>query len=618
MCGIAGFIGRGTSADLAAMSDAVAHRGPDGAGHDIDPMRAVFLGHRRLAVLDLAGGQQPLYNEDGSVSVVFNGEIYNHRALRAELTDRGHCFHTDHADTEVLVHGYEEWGPALLNRLNGMFAFALYDRHAGQLFLARDRFGEKPLFFLEHADAFVFASELTALRQHPVAAAAGLDLLALQKFFAYGFFPAPQTPYAGIRKLPPGHYVQVEVASRRTQVRRYWRFALRPGDPPPGGPAAWAEELEYLLQRAVAQRLESDVPLGIFLSGGIDSSTILSCAADARPADTLQTFAMGFTEPSFDESAPAARMSAHVGARHHAEICDLQAAKSLLPELLGHLDEPLGDPSILPTFLVCRFARRHVTVALSGDGGDELFAGYDPFTALHTARLYYQLVPRPLHQAIALVAARLPLSERNMSLDFKLKRGLRGLGHPPKLWNPIWLGALDPRDVAALFQEPVDPELLYSEAIAEWDASASSSLVDRTLEFYTNLYLADDILVKSDRASMLNSLEVRAPFLDIDVAAFAQRLPAWAKLRRGQTKWLLKRAMARRLPADILKRPKKGFGIPLARWLRQMPAPSPLGRGLPYLNEDWLHQRWREHRLGRRDERAALWCWLALRYSLAR
>jgi asparagine synthase (glutamine-hydrolysing) len=618
MCGIAGFVGRGDQADLTAMTRVLTHRGPDGEGFYVDPERGVFLGHRRLAVIDLAGGQQPVWNEDETVCVVFNGEIYNHRDLRAQLVAHGHRFRTDHADTEVLVHGYEEWGNGLLDRLNGMFAFALYDSRPGRLLLARDRFGEKPLFYARRDDAFVFGSELTALLRHPSVAGASVDSRALRKFFAYGFFPAPHTPYVGVAKLPQGHYLEFDALSGTVRPRRYWRFSIVPNDPPPGGLDAWAEELEALLVRSVAMRLESDVPLGIFLSGGIDSSSILSCAAETRPAMSLDSFAIGFTEPSFDESAHAARMAAHVGSRHREEQCDLDLAGSLIPELLTRLDEPLGDSSIVPTFLLCRFARQHVTVALSGDGGDELFAGYDPFRALRAAQRYQRLVPKPLHHALAFMAARLPPSDRNMSFDFKVNRGLRGLAYPPKLWNPIWLGALAPKDIAALFDEPVQLEELYCEAIAEWDGSASRDLVDRTMEFYTNLYLADGILVKSDRASMLNSLEVRAPFLDNELVAFVRRLPAWAKFRHGKTKWLLKRAMARRLPPEILGRPKKGFGIPLARWLRHMPRPQPLSEALPHLDEAWLSTRWREHQARRRDDRATLWCWLALRYGLAR
>ncbi len=610
MCGIAGFAGRGDRGVLEVMTDRLSHRGPDGVGFYVDPDRPVHLGHRRLAVIDPDNGHQPLWNEDGAVGVVFNGMIYNHVTLRTELQAQGHRFRTDHCDTEVLVHGYEEWGRGLLGRLNGMFAFAIFDRARGRLLLARDRFGEKPLFHARVNGTFVFASELTALRAHPDLADAAPDHGALRKYLAYGFLPAPLTPYRGILKLPHGHALEVDLDAGRDALHRYWRFAIEPDAAPPGGPAAWAEQLDELLGRSVAARLDSDRPLGVFLSGGIDSSAILSHVADHRPASGIDTFSIGFREPSFDESAYAALMADHVGSRHHTELCELDDARGLIANLPAIIDEPLGDSSILPTYALCRFARRHVTVALSGDGSDELFAGYDPFKVLKLATWYGRLVPRPLHAAVAAAAARLPPSERNMSLDFKLNRGLRGLGLRPALWNPVWLGATAADEIARLTGGPADAEELYSEAIVAWDASASANPVDRTLEFYTNFYLADDILVKSDRASMRNALEVRAPFLDNDIAEFARRLPAHAKLHKGVTKKVLRQAVAARLPAKLLARRKKGFGIPLARWLRELSDAA--FDQTPMLDREALRALLREHRDRRRDHRGALWCALTL------
>jgi asparagine synthase (glutamine-hydrolysing) len=573
----------------------------------------VHLGHTRLAILDPAGGAQPLWNEDETICVVFNGEIYNHRPLREELVRVGHRFRSDHSDTEVLVHGFEEWGLSLLDRLNGMFAFALYDRGRRQLVLARDRMCEKPLFYAAVSGGLVFASELEALRRHPGVACAGLDSRALQKFFAYTFFPAPLTPYRGVFKLPQGHALTCDIGGDPV-VRPYWRFRIEP-DPPPGNIDSWTEELRGLLDAAVARRLESDVPLGLLISGGIDSSAVLSFAADHLPAEELQTFVLGFEEKSFDESEPAALMAQHVGSQHHERICRVGDARALIDDLLPRIAEPLGDPSILPTYMVSAFVREYVTVALTGDGGDELFAGYDPFRALHLAKAYDAVVPRPVHRAVTLMAGRLPLSDANMSLDFKLRRSLRGLTHPPKLWNPVWLGALGPDEIADLFEAPIGIEDLYSEAIMQWDASATNSVVDRTLEFYTNLYLPDDILVKSDRASMQVSLELRAPFLDNDLVDFVRRLPHDVKYRGGKTKWILRQAVADRLPSALARRKKKGFGIPLAQWLRTMPAPEQ-APAIPGLREAALRERWRRHQAGQSDERGALWCWLALRRGL--
>ena len=296
-------------------------------------------------------------------------------------------------------------------------------------------------------------------------------------------------------------------------------------------------------------------------------------------------------------------------------IIDFEQARSLLPEVLQQVGAPMGDSSILPTFLLSRFSREKVVVALSGDGGDELFAGYDPFKALRLTELYRKLVPKPVHTALRLLAAKMPMSDRNMSLDFKLNRTLRGASYQPALWNPVWLGALAPDEIGQLFREPIDAETLYSEAIELWDGSQADNLVDRTLEFYTRLYLQDNILAKTDSASMMVSLEVRAPFLDRDLVDFARRVPHTYKFRHGETKYLLKKALAPLLPRDILRRRKKGFGVPLSRWLRELPAAS-RPTDLPFMDPDWLAERWKDHCAHKTDYRHCLWNCLALDQTL--
>ena len=613
MCGLTGFVGTGDEDILRTMTAALVHRGPDGQGYYRDHHAPVYLGHRRLIVLDPAGGTQPMWDAEGTVAVVFNGLIYNHGALRTELEQLGHHFTSDHADTEVLVHGWKAWGPDLFIRLDGMFALAIYDRDKSTVTLARDRFGEKPLYYATRPDVIVFGSELTAVLRHPSLKETSSSKIALQKFFAHGFFPAPHTPYEGVSKLLPGHCLTIDAKTLSVQEKQYWRFSLGTSEPPAGMEDDWASELNALVGDAVTSRLEADVPLGLFLSGGVDSSAVLSCAADVRTPASLATFSIGFRETSFDESPWAEEMALRVGSTHHVEICDLDAAQDELPELLSKLDEPQGDPSILPTHLLCRFARKHVTVALSGDGGDELFAGYDPFRVLNRAALYDRVVPQPMHDAIRYVAGWLPRSDANMSFDFILNRGLRGLKHPQSQWNPRWLGALSPGDIGDLFNEPVAAEDLYSEVTAAWAAGESPDLVDKSLDFYTRFYLPDGILTKTDRASMAVGLEVRSPFLANGVADFAQRLPWQVKLKGRTTKWLLKRALRDRLPADILNRKKKGFGIPLSRWLRSMEPPQ---NSVPHADPAWLKGRWLDHQSGRRDDRAALWGWLALSHGL--
>ena len=596
MCGIAGFSGSGGREDIEAMTGALVHRGPDADG--FYARDGLFLGHRRLSIIDLGGGAQPMETEDGELVIVFNGEIYNHRELRKELEQRGCRFATDHSDTEVLLHGWREWGEGMLQKLNGMWAFAIYDKRSRRIFLSRDRFGKKPLYYFHRAGTFAFASELTALLKHPLAPHE-LSELSRVKFFAHGLLPAPNTPFSGIWKLPAGHNLIVEPDATACRVSRYWRFAIEPEE---NGVAesSLAEELQEKLAQATARRLIADVPLGIFLSGGIDSSAVAALATRQIPAADLRTFTIGFSEPTFDESAPARRMAEFLGTDHCEERLGLAEAIDFLPEIFDKLDEPQGDSSLLPTWMLCRFARRHVTVALGGDGGDELFAGYDTFRAIRASEAYSRFVPRPLHAGLRMLAARLPVSHANISLDFKIKRTLRGLSYPPRLWNPVWLGALEPDDLARFTGSHFGVEEIFSEAIEAWDACASDDLIDRTLQFYTEIYLQDGILAKADRASMMNSLEVRSPFLDMEVADFARKLPHRYKLRDGQTKYLLKRALRGLVPDDIIDRKKKGFGTPVGSWLRS-------GQISPGLDEEFTRRMSAAHIAGESDERLFLW-----------
>ncbi|MPY74631.1 MAG: asparagine synthase (glutamine-hydrolyzing) [Alphaproteobacteria bacterium] len=614
MCGIAGFVGPGDRGDLARMTRALLHRGPDGEGLYSAPDMPVHLGHRRLAIVDIAGGYQPMWDGGGDVGVVFNGEIYNHLELRRELQAKGHKFQTDHSDTEVLVHGYKEWGEDLPRRLNGMFSFCIFDRPRRRLFLARDRFGEKPLYYAFKNGFFGFASELSALAEHP-AVGRTIDGRALQKLFGHGFIPAPNAFLEGTRKLPGGCWMRVDADGPAMRVERYWRFALEPdeglGD---ADEPRLIEELRSLLDRAVQRRMMSDVPLGVFLSGGIDSSTTLIFASRHETDGPIRTFTIGFNEASYDESPYAESVARRYGAHHRVDVIDVDHMRDEIRPVLAHLDEPMADASILPCTLLCRFARRHVTVALSGDGGDELFAGYDPFRALGPARLYHSVVPKPMHRMLDAMAARLPVSVRNMSIDFKLKKTLSGLSFPPELWNPAWLAPLDPQSARDVFEEPIAIEDLYSEALALWDGGKGLSLLDRTMEFYTNLYLQDDILTKMDRAAMSASLESRAIFLDNDLVDFCRRLPSRFKFRNGQGKYLLRKALGGMLDDAILNRPKKGFGIPLTEWLRSVPAEPPR-RPIPGVRMQAIDRLWAEHRAGMKDNRLPLWAWLSVQYG---
>lgn len=608
MCGVVGFIGQGNLDDLRRMTKALAHRGPDGEGLKAFQADAAFLGHRRLSIVDIDGGHQPMCNEDATVWVSFNGEIYNHAALRAELRDKGHTFTSDHSDTEVLVHGWEEWGEALPQKLNGMFAFAIWDRRSKSFFLARDRFGEKPLYWGHTNDVFLFASELSAFPGHH-AFTPELDSLSLKKYFAHGYVPAPNAIYRNTQKLQPGHWLKLE-SGKAPHIQAYWQFHIEPATNPPSLNEA-AEEVRSLLLRSVERRLMSDVPLGVFLSGGMDSSAAVAAMCQLRDPESVNSFCIGFNEPTFDESAHAQAMADAVNCHHHANILDMDAARILIGEVLVHMDEPLADGSLLPTYLLSRFARQRVTVALSGDGGDELFGGYDPFKALKVSGIYHAVMPKFAHKVARCLADLLPQSGANMSLDFKIRRTLQGLDFGPELWNPVWLAPLEPCDIEDLFNEPIHTDELYSEVLALWSRTDQLGVVDKTLEFFSNFYLPDNILTKVDRASMQNGLEARSVFLDNDLVDFVRTLPAAYKFDGRNQKVVLKKALEGLVPQSILDRPKKGFGIPLMAWMRDLPLNAD-GSQSAGLSSESITSRIQNHQIGKEDHRLFLWAWTAL------
>ncbi|HET8899512.1 MAG TPA: asparagine synthase (glutamine-hydrolyzing) [Rhodanobacteraceae bacterium] len=610
MCGIAGFTGPANPALLRRMTDRIGHRGPDADGFYSDPDNGVNLGHRRLSILDHAGGAQPMHSAAGDAVIVFNGEIYNFRELRTELVALGAHFHSDHSDTEVLLQAWRHWGPHMTARLNGMWAFVIHDRRQRLLFASRDRFGKKPLFWAHAQGQFVFASELTAMREHPLING-GVDPLALRKYFAYGYVPAPRSLLAGVNKLPAGHSLQLDLSCEKLTTSRYWHYQPEPD--PSITEAMAREQLHTLLDAAVARRMVADVAVGCFLSGGLDSSLIAALATRHAGSDRLRAYSIGFNEADFDESPYAAEVARHLGIDHHIETVPVARALAALGEINGRWDEPIADSSLLPTWLLCQYARHDVTVALGGDGADELFAGYDPFKALGYARLADRWLPKPLHRALSLLAAKLPVSHGYMSFEFRLKRLLRGLSHRPALRLPVWMAPLTAAELGELFDEPVDLETLYSEAIEAWDENPQADEIERAIQFYIRLYLQDDILVKVDRASMLHSLEVRAPFLDADVADFARRLPARMKFAHGQGKWVVRQVAAGLLPERVLTRRKQGFALPVGQWFAEGTLGQP-GDVSGARADFWQHAL-AQHRRGDVDNRLYLWAETALAAS---
>ena len=564
MCGICGIVspaGPDRNA-LEEMSAALVHRGPDSHGALVSGSAA--LAARRLSIIDLEGGDQPIANEDGRVHVVQNGEIYNHQELRRELERRGHAFRT-RCDTEVLVHLYEEHGPDFVERLRGMFAIAIWDESRGRLLLARDRFGIKPLFYRRAGEELAFASELKALLRLP-GFGGDVDLDALDSFLAFNSIPAPLTIFREVRKLPAGHILLAE--GERLSIRRYARPApVDADDVRREGSEALAEELRARLRDSVRAHLVSDVPVGVLLSGGIDSAALTALAAE-ETSGRVSTFSIGFEERSFDELEQARVVARRYDTDHHELVLRPDAAE-LLPRLAEVFDEPFADSSALPTFLVSELASKHVKVALSGEGGDELFGGYYTYVA-------DLLAPRigPLAAALRPLVERLPSSSGKVSFDYKAKRFARGARLPPLERHHAWKEIFSPDARAELAQSGarsgLDPVDVLRRRFAETEGA---ELLARMQDLDIGIYLVDDLLVKTDRASMAHSLEARVPFLDPEVADLALALPTRQKVRGFSKKRLLRRAVEPLVPREIARGKKQGFSIPAAAWLRGDLAP---------------------------------------------
>jgi len=615
MCGICGFVDGGgldpgAPALLKAMTEAIVHRGPDDDGYYLDGRAA--LGMRRLSIIDLVTGKQPIANEDKTVWVVYNGEIFNFPGLKKDLLARGHAFSTN-ADTEVIVHLYEDLGDDFVHRLNGMFAVALWDVRRQRLVLVRDRLGVKPLHVAEDRGRLYFASEIKSLLEAPLPR--DIDYEAMGQYFAFEYVPAPRSIFRGIRKLLPGQILTHEAG--RTETRTYWDVRFP-------GPRAVdrrseediAEEVAVRLKESVRMRLLSDVPLGVFLSGGIDSSSVTALMSEVSPG-AVKTYSIGFREKTFDELAAARFVARRFGTEHREFVVAPKEVRELTPLLMGYLDEPLADASIIPTYIISRLARRFVTVALAGDGGDELFGGYDTYKAYKVAR-YYRKVPRPVRRSIVRPAVQsLRASPRRLSFEFKAKKFIAGAEYPPEVANFIWWGAYPPELRDRLFSPGLRESIVgdpYAPIAFHAANAGQASGLDRISYLDLKLYLQDDLLVKVDRMSMANSLEIRVPFLDYTFVEFAAGIPHRLKLKGLASKHILKRAMASRLPPEILAKKKMGFDIPLGVWIREdlrdfileTLAPARLRRhGL--FDERFVGGILEEHLRGSHNHRQLLW-----------
>ena len=600
MCGIAGFVGRAAEGPDAAervrrMCDAIRHRGPDDSGYHVAP--GVALGMRRLSIIDVAGGHQPMVNEDGSVHVVFNGEIYNYPSLRSRLLAAGHRL-TTHSDTETLVHLYEDHGAALVGELRGMFGFAIWDDRRARLLIARDRLGIKPLYYWPTPDGVAFASELRSLVTLPDFPRA-IDPDAVIEYMTVGYVPEPRSIIAGVSKLPPGHSLEWS-REQGIRVERYWSPDVAEDSTITAEDAI--AETRRLIDESVGIHMLSDVPLGAFLSGGIDSSGVVATMARLS-GQPVRTFSIGFQERDFDESPHAAAVARALGTAH-TQLVVRPDVDLLFDQVARALDEPFADPSTLPTFLVSYLARRDVTVALSGDGGDELFGGYTRYFEIDGARA----LPTAARSVLHAVATRLPQATYGRNRLLTLARTMRGR-YASTVALPVREseGGLLRADVAAR-------AVPFEQTLDRWfGAEPRRDFMTQLMMVDVLSYLPGDILTKVDRMSMAHSLEARVPLLDHRIAEFALSLPASLKFRDGVGKWVLRRALDDRVPAEVFQRPKQGFDVPLRNWFR-----GPLAHRLAMLDDsasviyEFVEPRAvrrivAEHRSGRRDHARTIW-----------
>ena len=599
------------------MSERLKHRGPDSQGKFELPHLAFAI--RRLSIIDLKTGDQPLSNETGEITLVFNGEIYNYRELRKELLGRGHRFKTQ-SDGEVIAHLYEEKGTDFVRDLNGMFSIALWDHRARRLVLARDRAGEKPLYYWQHDQTLVFASEIKSLLEYP-GISRRLDSEALPQYFFYGYFPAPRSVYADIKKLPGAHLMVVE--GGRARIECYWRLQdyLRAPDAPRLTAKQEQEvcaELRERLREAAVSRLVSDVPLGIFLSGGVDSSTVVATMSELSPGN-VNSFSVSFPHRSFDEGGYAAYVARHFHTQHHVLMADDASMRKALEFLVDHLDEPMSDPAVIPTFLLSQFASEHIKVALSGEGGDELFGGYPTYLGARAAE-YYLRLPIVFRRLIFdHVRNLLPVSSGAVPLGLFLRRFLTHAEKDPAERHHTWFGMFSPDEVDGLFSPqwagPQRPSGgLFSPLSRVLDGARFDEVLGEMLFLDFRMYLEDNLLVKVDRASMACSLEVRTPFLDHRLVEFAAGLPTNLKMRGFKGKYILKKAVEPWLPHKIVYRQKRGFTVPIASWIRNELRPlvaetlaeDKLKRQ-GFFNPAFVQQMLREHMEGRADHRKPLW-----------
>lgn len=615
MCGIAGYFQKKSQDDsvLRNMCDSIRTRGPDEEGYYTH--QGTHLGHRRLSIIDLKEGQQPMVQNELGLSIVYNGEVYNYKELREELK---HNFQfKTHSDTEVILAAYHQWGSNCLSKFNGMFAFCIYDQTKQTLFIARDRTGQKPLYYTKQHGLFAFSSDIKSLKHHPDLSF-NLDQQRLAEYFAFEYIPNPGTLYHDVYKLEPGHFLTIQLDTLQIQNKKWWNTNFTNSNYNIGYNEA-KERLYTELTSSLKYRMIADVPIGVFLSGGVDSSTCLALLKHLYPEQKIKTFSVGFEEKSFNESSYSREMAEKFDTEHYESTLKPSTLLEVFPYIRENMQDPIADGSIIPTTLLCQHASKYVKVAIGGDGADELLAGYPTFYAHEKTNSIR--FPNFINNALLKCAQLLPVNMDNISFDFKIKQTLKGMSYTNPIRNQAWLGAAVAHEVNSFLPDAnVSDETLFKNLFPHWtDTKDLSNDLNRINNLYIKTYMTDDILTKVDRASMMHALEVRAPFLDVNLIEFVNTLPFHYKQRKKEGKIILKEMMGPYLPHHILYRPKKGFGMPISHWFRHELKDllhEEIQQAHSVFDKKVLMQYFDQHQKGEVDQRKKLFSFLMVNHLI--
>lgn len=609
MCGIAGIVPYLNELDIQKILNDLQHRGPDSQSLKIIEEKKLVLGHTRLSILDIQDGKQPMSDYNDNYYITYNGEIYNNLDVRQKLLKNGLKFKTSHSDTETLLNSYIMWGENFHKHLDGMWSFAIYDKKKNQLFLSRDRVGEKPLYYYYKNKIFAFSSELNTLKNIE-----NLDFekneLNIQKYFHYGYYPGNKTKYKYIYKLEPGTNLIFDLKNCNLVKNKYWDFKIKESLS-----ISFDESLDLLdelILNSVKKRMLTDVKTGFFLSGGLDSTILATYISQIDK--NFKAFTIGFEEKSYDESFKAKQLANFLNLNHTVLRLSNKNIIDNSKNILQLIDEPISDTSIVPTYFLCKESRKHIKVAISGDGGDELFGGYDTFIAIKIISQIVDFIPKKYANYLEKFSNLLPTSHKNMSLDFKIKKFFKGISENKELINSSWMSPMDLNEKLSLFNKKFKKEEIFSEVIDDWNNDQKKSFFDKSLDYYSNFYLPGMVLPKVDRASMLNSLEVRPIFFDEKILDFALRLPSSFKMNYLNRKYILKKLLERKIPKRFIDKTKKGFGSPISSYLKNLEIENYLIKD-NFINNEYIKLKYKKHIKNLSDEKMILWTSLAYNFS---